>query len=383
MLDGGNSRDEEAAEGEEAAAAAAMRGGAHARPRVALDETGSLARDLYELEGRLARAEAAERLQAENAALQARLREAEARAAEREGRIATLHAAQLEILQAMAVLKKNHRAFQQGVLEIVETLLPQRAAAELQTMVAGLVAQQKALEAAAEQRYMQNDAECLASADHPVLKLVRLTRNVNPLEASFALVRYFCRLEEGAVGPGMPLMAVLLEKALRFWEVTAEFPLYPLYSVVVTHFRARVQRVGESTAQLLHLLSNLCVLFFVYRSEFDPSESTDIVLLRNLPSILLGLHDQGGGESELTGSFAGGAASARAGGAGTSKLIVKTKRAFWIELRKLVVLAYAFVIRNEGELVEGCIRSTLDHIRREAAPGDLKVSMCCCCVAHW
>jgi hypothetical protein len=48
-------------------------------------------------------------------------------------------------------------------------------------------------------------------------------------------------------------------------------------------------------------------------------------------------------------------------------LIVKTKRALWIELRKLVVLAYAFVVRNEGERVEKSIRSTLEHIRSTAS----------------
>jgi hypothetical protein len=364
-LGGGNSRDEEEEEG--------RRTTADPRPMVASDATSSLARDLYTLEQRLARAEAVEELRADNAMLREKLRVAEARIAERDERIRQMHSAQLEILQAMAVLKKHHRAFQQGVLDIVEALPPQRAAAELQSMVSGLVAQQKSLEAAAEQRYMQNDAECLASTDHPIVKLVRLTRNVNPLEASFALVRYFCRLEEGAVGPGMPVMAVLLDKALRFWEVTAEFPLYPLYSFIVTHCRSRVQRTGESTPQLLHLLSNLCALFFINRSDFDASESTDIVLLRNLPSILLGLNDQT--EGDMGGSFASGAASARVGGPGTAKMIVKTRRAFWVELRKLVVLAYAFVTRNEGELVEGCIRSTLEHIRREAAPGDLKYDM--------
>ncbi len=172
VLEGGNSREEEAEEEPRAA---------DPRPTVARDETSSLARDLYALEQRLARAEAAEQLRAENAALRERLREAERRSAEREARAAQLHAAQLEILQAMAVLKKHHRAFQQGVLDIVETLPAQRAAAELQSMVSGLVAQQKALEAAAEQRYMQNDAECLASADHPIVKVRRTRRRFRSL----------------------------------------------------------------------------------------------------------------------------------------------------------------------------------------------------------
>ncbi len=358
---GGDSREEEVD------APAVVREGA--RSRVAVDdETSSLAQDLYRLESRLATAEAVEQLRHDKSLLETQLREALRHVAERDARIAQLRAAQLEILQAMAVLKKNHRAFQQGVREIVETLPPQRAATELQSLIEGLMAQQRALDAAAEQRYMQDDAECLASNEHPVVKLMRLTRNVNPLEASFALVRYFCRLEEGVASAGAPLMALLLDKSLRFWEVTAEFQLYPLYSVIVTHFRSRVQRVGESTPHLLRLLSNFCVLFFIYRSEYDASESTDIVVLRSLQTVLLGGQD----DSDMGPSISGPSARLLVGTASTTKLIVKTKRAFWIEMRKLIVLAYAFVIRNEGELVEGCIRATLEHIRREASPGELK-----------
>jgi hypothetical protein len=81
-------------------------------------------------------------------------------------------------------------------------------------------------------------------------------------------------------------------------------------------------------------------------------------------AVLLGAHEQGG--DELSSSIAG-----PARGPSSARLIVKTKRALWIELRKLVVLGYALVIRNEGELVENCIRSTLDHIRKDAS-GDLK-----------
>jgi hypothetical protein len=62
----------------------------------------------------------------------------------------------------MAVLKKNHRAFQQGILQIVETLPAQRAAAELATLISGQIAQQRALDAAAEINFMQDDAACLA-----------------------------------------------------------------------------------------------------------------------------------------------------------------------------------------------------------------------------
>lgn len=176
------------------------------------------------------------------------------------------------------------------------------------------------------------------------------------------LVRFFCRQEERMEG-NIPLMALLLDVSLRFWEVTGDFQLYPLYSVMVTHFRARVQRVGESSQVLLFLLTNFCVLFYVNRIDFDASESTDVVVLRNLQSVLLGLQDKA--EESLMTSISG-PSPVKAG-----KLIVKTKRALWIELRKLIVLAYAFVVRNEGELVEKCVRSTLDHIRNEAS-GELK-----------
>jgi hypothetical protein len=102
-------------------------------------------------------------------------------------------------------------------------------------------------------------------------------------------------------------------------------------------------------------------MFFLIRSEFDASESTDVVLLKSLQAVLLGLE---GGEGQLT-SISGKPLSP---GVGTStqkgtKLIVKTKRALWVELRKLIVLAFCLMIRNEGELVESCIRKTLESIR--------------------
>lgn len=199
---------------------------------------------------------------------------------------------------------------------------------------------------------------------------MRLTRNVNPLEASFTLVRYYCRLEDRLEGEA-PLMALMMDASLRFWEVTGDFQLYPLYSVMVTHFRSRVQRVGESSQHLLWLLSNFCALFYVNRIDFDASESTDVVVLRNLHAVLLGLHESSGpgpDDSALPGGSIGGPPSSRGG---PQKLILKTKRALWIEMRKLLVLAYAYLIRNEGEQVEACVRDTLDHIRKESGT-DLK-----------
>jgi hypothetical protein len=136
---------------------------------------------------------------------------------------------------------------------------------------------------------------------------MRLTRNVNPLEASFMLVRFFCRLENRIDG-AVPTTAALVDMALRFWEVTGDFQLYPLYSVMVTHFRSRVLRVGESTDALLFLLTNFCALFYVNRLDFDPSESTDVVVLRNLQAVLLGMAEQQqgpGDDTQLVASIAG------------------------------------------------------------------------------
>lgn len=343
--------------------------------------TKELAQRMYALEIQLLDAASVSELQKKNTQLTAQLeaKDAELNAertrwklelAEKDLRLLELRSTQMEILQAMAVMKKNQRTFQQSIMQVLETLPAERAAKELSSLIGQMIVQQRARDAAAEERDMQDDAAVLARMEHPIEKLMKLTRNVNPQEASFILVRFFCRLEGQFARPGAPLMAVTLENAFRFWEVTADFHLYPLYSFMVTHFRQRIFRVGESTQHLLYLVSTLCVLFFVYRSEFDPSEGTDIVFIRNLQQVLLGLDESSKGDDELPTSISGAQSKGPMG-----KRIVKTKRALWIELRSLIVLAYAHIIRNEGEAVESCIRQTLDEIRKTATEGEIKYDM--------
>ncbi len=126
-----------------------------------MDQTSTLASELYRLEDQLATSDTVRMLRAEKTLLEKRLAEALRVSADQEKRLAELRSSQIEILQAMAVLKKNHRAFQVGLLEIVETLPPQRAAAELATLISGQIAQQRALDLAAETKYMQDDASCM------------------------------------------------------------------------------------------------------------------------------------------------------------------------------------------------------------------------------
>lgn len=228
---------------------------------------------------------------------------------------------------------------------------------------------------------------------------MRLTRNINPQEASFILVRYFCRLENQYFGTGAPATAVLLEKAFRFWEVTSEFHLYPLYSVVVTHMRMRLFRSGENTETVLGLITTLSCLYYLYRLEFDPSESTDIIYMRNIQTVILSLTDYGDsqdGSTEFVTSVSGVAGMTNPFSSATGaqpigvsslqqapvkKLIVKTKRAFWIELRRLIVIGYGLVLRNEAEVTESCIRDILDSVRKQAAEKPLAYDMADRCSA--
>jgi flagellar motility protein MotE (MotC chaperone) len=132
-----------------------------ANPVQVLDDTSSLASEIYKLEDQLATSEMVETLRAEKALLEQRLAEAQRMISDRDQRIKELRVNQLEILQAMSVLKKNHRQFQLGLLKIVETLPPPKAAAELENLISGQIAQQRALESAAETKFMQDDASCL------------------------------------------------------------------------------------------------------------------------------------------------------------------------------------------------------------------------------
>ena len=337
------------------------------RPQVQVDETAALADKLYSLEDRLAIVDQAEGLEVENEELRGKLQESVRLLEEKDKKIRELKNQQLEVLQAIAALKKNTRDFRNGILRIVDSMPPEQAAESLSKMVHELVNQSQAMDAQAEEREFNNDAAVLASIGHPIEKLMQLSHNINPLEASFMLVRWFCRLEGRFAAPNAPLIAVLIDKGFRFWEMSGNFQLYPLYSVLVTHFRSRVQRVGESTPHLCMLLTNLCMLFYIFRSEFDASESTDVVLLKSMQAVLLGLD---GGETQMTSISGKPLLSGHAGATQErgNKLIVKTKRALWVELRKLVVLAFALIVRNEGEQVESCIKTTLESIRSTRGP---------------
>ena len=345
------------------------RDGLEHEPTVTLDETSALAEQLYSLQDRLAVADRAARLEEENELLRLRLAEAEQQLIVRGERLQHLQHTQLEILTSMTALKQNSRGFQESILRVLEELPPEVAARELGTLVRQLVRKQRASDAAAEARELGDDSAVLASVAHPVDKLMRLTRLVNPLESSFALVRWALRFDGTWTTPDAPVVVVMIDKMLRFWEATGEWQLYPLYSLICTHFFTKLQRVAEDSAQLASVVTSAMAFFFLVRSEFDPSESTDVVLLRSLQHVLLGLEEShgdqdgtGGGGSDLPNSLMASRALQKPG-----KVLVKSKRAFWVELRKLVVLGYANLVRNEGERIEQCIRSTLDYIRDRAS----------------
>lgn len=330
---------------------------------VLVDESAALAQELYSLQDRLAVVQRAEQLEMENQALRERLNEAQMQLAEREQRLTALRITQSEILQAMTVLKKHNREFQQSILQVTESLPADLAVKELGSLVRGLIDRNRAQEIAAEEREMSDDAEVLASLAHPIHKLMRLSRNVNPLEASFLLVRWYLRLEDVWAAAHAPLVVILIEKSFRFWTLTEDITLFPLYSLICTHFGQRLKKVGENSGFVARLVTSIAMLFFLVRSEFDASESTDVVLLQSLNHILLGA-DSGELESDRVGSITGSKSMLISPQQQASaKIIVKSKRAFWVELRKLVIRAYCLLLRNEGEQMETHIRSTLDFIR--------------------
>lgn len=348
------------------------------------DDADRLARNLLDLERRMLKFDTVKALEVRNAELERLLAERDRELAElrkkhsaqlvaQDDKLNRMRAAQLELLQSMAILKRSFRAFQDGILSVVDALPAEAAASHLSEVVGELVKRTQIQIAKAEEREAaESDADILEMHLHPIEKLMRLTHNVNPQEASFLLVRFFCRLDHHFAAPGAPATAVMLEKAFRFWDITQEFVLYPLYSAVCTHFHTRLQRVAESTPHLLYATTGLCLLFYNYRSEFDPSESTDVVSVRNMNQVILGLF---AGEDELSqgaGTRVYGAAVNPSRPDRGTKLIVKTKRAFWVELRNLIVRAFVMVLRNEGDFVEACVRTTLDQIRTFDVNGELR-----------
>jgi hypothetical protein len=106
----------------------------------------------YSLEDRLAVVDKAEALEMENEELRNKLNDTLRLLEEKEQQINFIKGkkiavffwkntdrfdlgSQLEILQALAVLKQNTRAFQNGILKIVDGLPPKQAAGELSKMV--------------------------------------------------------------------------------------------------------------------------------------------------------------------------------------------------------------------------------------------------------